>query len=296
MREMGEDRAEAILIEREILVEHGAKNFGYGFNYVLSSEFREKFLEYVSERIEKRIKHHADYRFKAIINRLNLYPKEIRKSKILSEIEAIGSKLQPFVFDDDIKRSMILKFYNSIDYLSFANNNFTRIKFGARRNEDLKEFIDNEAWITVMQLLNKEYKRKSDQKTTSSKITYKWQGKPDKDLPELYNKMRDEYKLIAPETTLNQFKAIFTGQPIDSIEPIKWHDNTASELLYFIKRLRINLIESKKQNDYNQMIACFVLPDGEPFKANFRQLNTNIEINLSEDKQEAIDKLINEFL
>jgi len=45
--------------------------------------------------------------------------------------------------------------------------------------------------------------------------------------------MIDKYKLIAPETTLEQFKATFTGQPIESINPIKWHQDNASELLYF---------------------------------------------------------------
>ena len=66
------------------------------------------------------------------------------------------------------------------------------------------------------------------------KTSYVWQSNPDKELPELYRLMIiDKYKLIAPETTYEQFKAIFTGQPIESIEPIKWI-NTNRLLAYFL--------------------------------------------------------------
>ena len=56
----------------------------------------------------------------------------------------------------------------------------------------------------------------------SNKVSFIWQGNAEKELPELYRLMLDEYKLIAPDTNLSQFKAVFTGQPIESIEPVKW--------------------------------------------------------------------------
>jgi hypothetical protein len=43
------------------------------------------------------------------------------------------------------------------------------------------------------------------------------------------------------------------------------------------------------------MTACFVKPDGKPFKAVWKSLKTNIAINLSPDKQKAIDELVNNF-
>ena len=46
--------------------------------------------------------------------------------------------------------------------------------------------------------------------------------------------MIDKYKLIAPETTLEQFTATFTGQPIESIEPIKWIKSNRL-LAYFLE-------------------------------------------------------------
>lgn len=61
--------------------------------------------------------------------------------------------------------------------------------------------------------------------------------------------MIDNYKLIAPETTCEQFKAVFTGQAIESINPIKWHQDNASELLYFIDRLQKtnNIVHNPKK-------------------------------------------------
>jgi hypothetical protein len=55
--------------------------------------------------------------------------------------------------------------------------------------------------------------------------------------------MIKKYKLIAPDTTLEQFTAIFTGQPVESITAIKWHQYNASEVLYFNEAI-INKVNS----------------------------------------------------
>lgn len=65
------------------------------------------------------------------------------------------------------------------------------------------------------------------------KTSYEWQNEPDKELPELYSLMMGKYKLIAPETTYEQFRAIFTRQPIESINPIKWTESNRL-LAYFL--------------------------------------------------------------
>jgi hypothetical protein len=129
------------------------------------------------------------------------------------------------------------------------------------------------------------------------KTSYVWQNNPDTELPELCSLMIKEYKLIASETTYEQFKAVFTGQPIESIEPIKWHQANASELLYFIERLEQSkqIDHNPKKADYQRMTACFVKPDGIVFKAVWKSLKTNLDINLSPEKQKAIDELISNF-
>lgn len=129
------------------------------------------------------------------------------------------------------------------------------------------------------------------------KTSYVWQSNPVDEIPELYSLMFDKYKLIASDTTPEQFEAVFTGQPIESINPIKWHQDNASELLYFIDRLEQsnNIEHNPKRADYQKLISCFVKPDGKPFKAVWKSLKTNIDINLSSDKQKAIDELVSSF-
>ena len=129
--------------------------------------------------------------------------------------------------------------------------------------------------------------------SSTAKTSYKWQGNPD-ELPELYNLMMVKYKLIASETTYEQFKAVFTGQTIDdSFKPIRWHQDNASELLYFDDAIKNKV--NNVWNIYQRMSACFVKPDGNSFKASWKSLKTNIGINLSTDKQKAIDELVGNF-
>lgn len=137
------------------------------------------------------------------------------------------------------------------------------------------------------------------EKKQHEKTSYEWKANPDKELPELYSLMIDAYKLIASETTYEQFEAVFTGQPIDdSFEPIRWHQENASELLYFIVKLEQSdsIVHDPKRADYKKLMSCFVTPDGMQFKANWKQLKQNISANLSPDKQEAINALIDYFL
>ena len=92
-----------------------------------------------------------------------------------------------------------------------------------------------------------------------TKTSYVWQGNPDEELPELYSLLTNEYKLISPETTQEQFTAIFTGQPLQDIKPIQW--NVAKNLnAYFIEQLiQLKKISKAINNDVWQIAKqCFV--------------------------------------
>ncbi|WP_335637058.1 hypothetical protein [Maribacter arcticus] len=153
-----------------------------------------------------------------------------------------------------------------------------------------KKYLFNEMDYHKNRPVKKQIKQ---QKRTS----YVWQNNPDKELPELYKLMVNKYKLIASDTTIEQFKVIFAGKPIETINPIKWHQDNASELLYFIDRLEQsnNIVYNSKRADYQKLKACFVKPDGKQFNVVWKSLKTNIEINLSPEKQKAIDELISNF-
>ena len=110
--------------------------------------------------------------------------------------------------------------------------------------------------------------------------------------------MIDKYKLIGPDTKPEQFKAVFTGQPIDdSFEPIRWHDDNVSEPLYFINCLiELDLIaHNPDRKDHNKFKSCFVKYDKSEFKENLKQLASKADTNLSKDKRNAIDELLKNF-
>ncbi|MBK8622689.1 MAG: hypothetical protein IPN79_13270 [Saprospiraceae bacterium] len=173
------------------------------------------------------------------------------------------------------------------------------------------ENLDIENWLKgngnyqkglyLKNLIESFYQKKEEKpkpKQNKKLTSYKWQNNPNEELPELYKLMKDTYKLIDPETNLKQFTAIFTGQPIDeNLKPIKWHQDNASELLYFIDRLEKlnNIAHNPNRADYEKLKACFVKPNGKPFNEVFKSLKTNLEINLSQEKQKAIIELVENF-
>lgn len=70
-------------------------------------------------------------------------------------------------------------------------------------------------------------------KKIKSQKSYVWQGNPDIELPELYRLMKDTYKLIDPETTIEQFKDSFITEDIENIIPLIWLE-TNRLLVYFL--------------------------------------------------------------
>jgi len=124
-----------------------------------------------------------------------------RVKKINTYLELIDLVLNKIVFSSDIE-----------------NNAVNKIK---------PELLEMESYLKGLLT-----KPKKQQKKTS----YLWLNNPEKELLELYKLLNKDYNLIASETTFNQFKGVFTGQPIESINPIKW---IASKSLnaYFIEQL-----------------------------------------------------------
>lgn len=144
-------------------------------------------------------------------------------------------------------------------------------------------------WI---ELKIKEIENSSSQSKAQNKISYVWQNNPDTELPKLHNLMVNKYNLIASETTYDQFEAVFIGQPIESIIPIKWHQDNASELLYFDESIK-NKVDNVWQI-YKRLESCFVKPDGKPFGVAWKTLKQQIDF-LSKDKQKTIDELVKNF-
>lgn len=112
----------------------------------------------------------------------------------------------------------------------------------------LKKYYSNEIDYQQKRPIRKPPKQQT-------KTSYVWQGNPDKELPKLYNLMINKYKLIASETTYEQFKAVFTGQLIDEIDKIERTKKFTNVLLtYFVS----GLFQKSNPNDYLSIAErCF---------------------------------------
>jgi len=135
----------------------------------------------------------------------------------------------------------------------------------------------------------------SEKKKNSSRknISYKWLGNDD-EIPDLFKKMKGI--LIDSGTTKNEFSNIFSGIEIDKINPVKWHNDNASELLYFILQLEEkNLIAKRKHTSYIKLSGCFIKNNGCKFHEQFRALKQNLDIQFSNEKKQIIDAIIKQF-
>ena len=221
----------------------------------------------------------------------------INKIRLLEELEKIDS----LPIESRVK--IYLKIQKTIsDFVRHKSNkesilNFLR--FEMNYPDDIKKIIISEIISKVdkgspiYNELCKYYKTLSSKKKSIN--SYQWQGK-DEDLPEFYNQTLNKYKLITSETSLEQFRAVFSSVPVKDISPIKWRKDNASELIYFISKLvESNNIKGNTRLDYQKMKNCFIKPDGTKFTEVFKSLKQSIEINLAEDKRTQIDELIKAF-
>ena len=222
-----------------------------------------------------------------------------------------------------IRQIPFIQAFESEDYLEFHYNRYSGNKnhflkntkfllqstIEYQRNNDSNSLIAkhlktiNSRYYTRMDICLEWVNKKEVQVPSTAppiiKTSYNWESNPENELPELYKLMVEDYKLIAQDTTYECFEAIFTAQPIDeSFEPVRWHNNTATELLYLIHKFEEtdSIKHNPKKSDYQTLKACFVKPDGKPFNEAFKSLKTNLTTNLAKDKQKAIDKLIENFL
>jgi hypothetical protein len=129
-----------------------------------------------------------------------------------------------------------------------------------------KAGLDRWIELQIQKMTHDDIGHTSINKIRSKKTSYKWQGNPD-ELPKLYKLMIDKYKLIGPDTTPEQFKAVFTGQPIDKIDKIERTKKFTNVLLtYFVSEL----FQKSNPNDYLSIAeSCF---DGAK---NLSQAQTN---------------------
>jgi hypothetical protein len=229
---MTKDDARLILIKKGILIKKylpitDFNKDGNRLYYSLTDDFENQFLGYVFDIVQKNIKMLSKHHYDIIINQLNSFPDDVRREKIILKIESILKEISPYVLDYESKRCMVLDFFDYTDFLKFHEGDLKVLK-----NEYLKDYIREENLREVIKLLKNECQSKKPKR--QKKTSYVWSGNLEEELPDLYSLMINKYNLIAPETSYEQFKAIFTGQQIiDDFEPIKWMESNRL-LAYFL--------------------------------------------------------------
>ena len=141
---------------------------------------------------------------------------------------------------------------------------------------------------------NKQDKKSDYSDALKGKVSYKWLGQPDEQ-EQLFTDLQSYFSIKA---TFKQFKPIFLGVPLEEVEPIRWHEDNASELLFFIMdMMEKGLINDEiKRMDYKKLQGCFIKPDGNIFNSSFKNLKKNLDVNLSDAKKQAISKILEKYL
>ena len=158
---------------------------------------------------------------------------------------------------------------------------------GNYRESRIKTYIWNKERIKALN----QFLAPSSSPKQKNYYTYEWLGKADEDLPQLHRLMKKFIGL----TTITEFKKIFLKTKInEKLKPIKWHENKASEVLYFISKLmEKGLIKDQRNRFSHKMLkSCFAPPDGNIFTQRLKQLKNNLPDNVSKSSQEELVEII----
>jgi|JFJP01.1.fsa_nt_gi CHAT domain-containing protein len=116
-----------------------------------------------------------------------------------------------------------------------------------------QSYLEIRSFIQELRAGKQQQKQQSKQQKQQQK-TYQWLINPDKELPELYNRMNG--KFIA-EIDFPAFRSIFTGQPVQNIATkIQWLADDVL-LAYFIDSIRDKITKPKTTDVWSVAKHCF---------------------------------------
>lgn len=118
--------------------------------------------------------------------------------------------------------------------------------------------------------------------------SYLWTGTSEQ-LESTYQDLKNE-SYIDKGTKYEDFRKVFNQSDIDSIQPIKWHNNSVTEVLYFIELLiQIGSID-KHPSRHKVLSKCFCNNKGRPYNYNsLRQIRSSISHELDSETPSNIN-------
>lgn len=170
----------------------------------------------------------------------------------------------------------------------YGLNEVTRIVYNMLRFEHLY-YVYQHKYISIGRLFE------HNTETKKNLTSYCWLGKDD-ELDQLFEKMKHFFHI---GTMKKEFVDAFTEKHVTEIKGVYWHNDNASEALFFVKSLSdLGLIMSPLGNrrfSYKLFRECIKKSNGDHFHQNLKSLKTNVEINLSQQTQNEILDIIKEF-
>jgi hypothetical protein len=200
--------------------------------------------------------------------------------KFLPDINSIKEKLMRFsdVWMIGYELKEIVQYSDENDffyrYLSFNDDNKSIIvninwylEYGQKLLIQSKEFKPDELAEFFVNAIFYSYLKngkKERNKPKGKKFSYQWNGLDD-ELKELFESMKGNF--LSNDNKLDDFIKVFSKVEINpKLKPIRWKNDVASEVLFFIKILNEKgLIEKFNRMDYVQLKLLFVKPDGSLF-------------------------------
>lgn len=221
----------------------------------------------------------------AEIKKFILTDANIKWVKIIKQLDRIKGHVPKIVYllkqdieySDDIVRSDTLSASSGIYISNTYPHKIGMDKFIENKIKEIQlEFNVPDSFIKTLTKQHKIIK------------SYKWQNSP-KELENLYNKMCGVY--IESNTSLQEFKDVFSYLNNDKVAPLKWHEDNAAEVGCFNELL----INYKKVDNtghiYVRLKNFIVKPSGLPFTCEFKVI-TSKDSNLASHKREAIKALL----
>ena len=262
----------------------------------------EKILERTVFNLEKTEGHHLVVVHDFLSKYVDFYDsselKLSAKAKLLQEVNKIWREAYLYEFINILEdKTPYINFDLGKEYEELLSLEHAEEEIKLPRFKELVSAMWNVEYFIVFRhfLETKIYVDVSEELVAKS-CSYIWQGHDiDKDMEVLLHSLKRDY-YIDKTTSKEQLTAIFSGEKLEKIEPIKWL-KLPSELLMLITNLKeVDCIENTRRNNYKQMANCFVDSDGKMFNTSFNSLNQTLAISLSPEKQEAIEKLVNKLI
>ncbi|MBC5834339.1 hypothetical protein G6N05_07860 [Flavobacterium sp. F372] len=201
-------------------------------------------------------------------------------------------------FSIDSKR--LGKTVYKIDFLYSKLEQLNKIEIQVLNFEKQNENIEYSSTLKAIQKLRNlisefiSFENQPLKRNEKTILTYKKIVKDDK-INTLFNLLKKN-NLIEKKTSFKDFSIVFNNKNIsDIVNPIVWLSSNASELLYFIINIQDVIIEKTKRQNYLLLKSCFLKPNGIEFSENFKNINTELEIKLSKEKQRTIYNIIQEI-